>query len=86
MHSHVSDDGRIITHSHPYLPSAGHGHTAMQLDQIAGFNMSAASMETSVAPLLLPQAGPVSLIASGYCFVVLPWFAATSGLRGPPVA
>ena len=24
MHSHISDDGRTVTHSHPYMPSGHH--------------------------------------------------------------
>lgn len=33
VHSHVSDSG-IVTHSHPYLPGASHGHTTVELQAL----------------------------------------------------
>ena len=28
VHTHQTSDGRSVTHSHPYLPSSAHGHSA----------------------------------------------------------
>lgn len=48
LHTHHGLDGRTVSHSHPYLPSApDHGHSAMSLDNIAALNASVASMEGS---------------------------------------
>lgn len=37
-HSHVGADGGVVTHSHPYLPSAHHTHSATQLLTLTAFN------------------------------------------------
>lgn len=37
LHTHVSD-GAIVTHSHPYLPSAHHSHSGSQAVSIALVN------------------------------------------------
>lgn len=47
IHTHYSDDGRKITHSHPYLPGQSHHHTANALQCIANANATAQSMLSS---------------------------------------
>ncbi|MDE6098179.1 MAG: hypothetical protein K2G24_04765 [Muribaculaceae bacterium] len=47
VHSHHTDDGRRITHSHPYLPSSHHSHSAQSLSLISLMNISAASAEAA---------------------------------------
>lgn len=37
LHTHVTDQG-IVTHSHPYLPSASHTHSSSQFAGIAFVN------------------------------------------------
>lgn len=37
-HSHVGADGGVVTHSHPYLPSAHHTHSAALLLTLSAFN------------------------------------------------
>lgn len=38
VHSHVTWQG-VVTHSHPYLPSAGHSHTDAQYGLISLLNL-----------------------------------------------
>mgnify|MGYP001054495653 CR=1 FL=1 len=49
MHSHITDNGRTVTHSHPYMPSGHHAHSSVSLDLVAQFNASASSMESASA-------------------------------------
>lgn len=46
-HVHKGLDGKPVTHSHPYLPSSGHGHTGHSFDLIAGFNAAAVAVQGS---------------------------------------
>lgn len=86
MHTHVGADGHPITHSHPYFPSAAHGHSALQFDQIAGFNACAAAMElTSVADLAAPT-GPMTFIAPSPAGHTAVGISLSPGLRAPPAA
>lgn len=48
MHSHTGADGKTVTHSHPYLPTSGHQHSAQSLNLISIFNASAASANVSM--------------------------------------
>ena len=45
-HVHKGVDGRAVTHSHPYLPSGTHSHTAHSLDLVAGFNLAATTAQS----------------------------------------
>ena len=47
IHSHTTDDGSRVTHSHPYLPSAHHSHSSQSLSLISLLNLTAASVEAS---------------------------------------
>ncbi len=86
MHTHVASDGRLVTHSHPYMPSAGHGHSAMQFDQIAGFNASAAAMEVSGIISVLPDLENVLFIDQDYSLDIVRGITAAYALRAPPAA
>ena len=55
-HVHKGVDGRAVTHSHPYLPSGTHSHTAHSLDLVAGFNLAATTAQ-SVAGFALDIPG-----------------------------
>lgn len=45
VHTHHFADGHTVSHSHPYVPSSNHSHSALSLMSIAQFNAAAASME-----------------------------------------
>ena len=64
MHSHHGIDGRMVTHSHPYVPSSSHTHSALSLDQIAGFNLSASSAQAS--SVLIANAPSACVISDTY--------------------
>ncbi len=84
MHSHTCIDGHVITHSHPYLPSSGHGHTAQSLDHIAGFNAAASSMKASCAVSAIPQIF-FTFVQTDLRREPLPdTYATATALRGPP--
>ncbi len=84
-HSHLCIDGHTITHSHPYHPGAHHHHSCKSLDQIASFNLGAASMEASACVDLIAAHSESSRIevertvSAGW--MVVPHVA----LRAPPV-
>lgn len=84
IHSHVAADGRLVTHSHPYIPTAGHGHSAMQLDQIASFNASAASVNVVADTAVPTPEGEVAFINTDYSSAAISHIAAAGALRGPP--
>ena len=48
VHTHLMADGTAISHSHPYLPSSTHTHSAASLMSIAQFNAAVTTMESSV--------------------------------------
>lgn len=45
VHTHLMSDGSAVSHSHPYLPSSQHSHSAASFLSIAQFNTTAATME-----------------------------------------
>ena len=47
IHSHITDDGHRVTHSHPYLPPSHHSHSSQSLSLISLLNLTAASVEMS---------------------------------------
>lgn len=47
IHSHTTDDGHTVTHSHPYLPSSHHSHSSQSLSLVSLLNLSAASVEAA---------------------------------------
>lgn len=86
MHTHVGSDGRHITHSHPFIPSSGHTHSAMQLDQIAGFNASATAMDVAGATAILPSAEFILLSENHSNFDIIAGISLSCSLRAPPSA
>lgn len=46
-HTHKDSSFGTITHSHPYNPGAGHGHSQASFDKIAGFNTAVSSFQGS---------------------------------------
>lgn len=84
MHVHKDVDGQPVTHSHPYIPNAGHTHTGSSLNLLSGFNLSASTAIYSVATqITAPAETFVRLI--GRHFTENKYAAvATSCLRGPP--
>ncbi|GFI39023.1 hypothetical protein IMSAG025_00160 [Muribaculaceae bacterium] len=83
-HVHKGVDGRAVTHSHPYLPSGTHSHTAHSLDLVAGFNLAAITAQ-SVAGFAL-DIPDVSFSLVSACVIVAKCRheAALYLLRGPP--
>lgn len=86
MHTHVGTDGRHITHSHPFIPSSGHAHSAMQLDQIAGFNSSAAAMDVAGSPAISHPAEFILLSDNYINFDTIAGIRIPCSLRAPPAA
>lgn len=85
VHTHTGLDGRAVTHSHPYLPSSGHTHSAASLSLIAAFNAAAAAFEGSyVTPMFVHDAcfGCVSDRLRCDCVALK---ADARVLRGPPL-
>lgn len=85
VHSHVNADGGVVTHSHPYLPSSGHSHSAAQLLTLAAVNAIGFESADGVAGIMAPQqlcttvhavAAPAAKCAAGLD---------TRSLRAPPV-
>lgn len=87
MHTHHGIDGRSITHSHPYVPSSSHSHSALSLDQIAGFNLSAASAQAASA---IVTGTPFSRVISTHYITFTPHTVRHTcpaiSLRAPPIA
>ncbi len=44
LHTHIIGDTTVV-HSHPYLPSGHHSHSAQSLESITGFNSSLFAMQ-----------------------------------------
>lgn len=83
-HVHKCIDGRTITHSHPYIPSGSHGHTAQSLDMIAAFN---AASDTAMAtqPVSVPaRAISYSIVHTDVISFVATNHVTAYSLRGPP--
>ncbi|MDE5682822.1 MAG: hypothetical protein K2I39_01250 [Muribaculaceae bacterium] len=47
IHTHRSFDGDVEVHSHPYMPGAGHSHTAAGFQAIAHINAALATFDKS---------------------------------------
>lgn len=85
LHIHVSD-GAIVSHSHPYLPSAHHSHSGAQLAGIAlvnsmAFDDSVSFPDFCSAPMLMVVSGVVSDVIGCLCANYFD----TACRRGPPV-
>lgn len=64
LHIHV-DDGAIVAHSHPYLPSAHHSHSGSQSVGLALVNSMAfddcvGALDLNVTPTLSAVSGAVA--------------------------
>lgn len=84
VHTHVDKDGGVVTHSHPYLPSAHHSHSAAQLLTLAALNALSFD-ETAGAPAVqAPQqictATAAAEMRAQLCAVLLK----ARSLRAPP--
>lgn len=85
MHSHRCFDGNVVTHSHPYLPSAHHNHSQQALDSISVLNIMAGSMNAS--PYLSVGAAYIyayAIIADACSTAAPTRDVHISALRGPP--
>ena len=85
VHAHGDGNTRIV-HSHPYLPSTHHSHSAGQFAGIALANASLASAITvQSASLQRPETTVMALFApvveAGVAVVAL-----CCGMRAPPVS
>ena len=84
MHAHQLYDGRTVTHSHPYLPSSAHGHTADALALISQLNLAAASMEGSSALSIDSMPEPWSKVVCLCVDLCAEAVVGVAALRGPP--
>jgi len=82
-HTHIGPQG-MVTHSHPYLPSGHHSHSAAQFDTLAALN--ALNFESfDPTPDCLPAAGYSTGLPAGHYDCLLPSdMHATPARRGPP--
>lgn len=83
VHTHNTVDGRPITHSHPYLPSSAHGHSAAGFAAIEALtHLLFYAASTAVLVVLVAQ-GLVRRVERSVatCAARFDW----SPLRGPPV-
>lgn len=86
MHTHACIDGHSVTHSHPYLPTSHHSHSAQSLDQIASFNAAAAAMEGSMATAAPAPGHHLIVTAAGIVSPIVTGTPTSAALRGPPQA
>lgn len=84
IHSHTTDDGRTVTHSHPYLPSSHHSHNAQSLSLISLLNLTAASSETTSGTMQIQLPRQFETIVCTYRLYVHAGQLKSSGLRSPP--
>ena len=84
VHTHSGIGGRMVTHSHPVLPSAPHGHSAAAFGAIADFNAAAQLLETSSATVLQAPADHVERIAPEAVREALFAILRPTSHRGPP--
>lgn len=82
-HTHMGPQG-MVTHSHPYLPSAHHSHSVAQFDTLAALN--ALNFESfDPAPYCLPAVSCSAALSAGLSDCLLPCDThATPARRGPP--
>lgn len=83
-HVHKGIDGRSVTHSHPYLPSGNHGHTAHSLDIVAAFNAASITAKASQSVSELTPAVHCSLVYTDVISFIAASHVAAYSLRGPP--
>jgi len=84
IHTHSCFDGHVVTHSHPYFPSAHHGHSQQALDSIASFNSAAESVDMAPAVSFIAGSALFTIIADKRVCHVTEIAVFTLGLRGPP--
>lgn len=85
LHTHVND-GSVVTHSHPYLPSANHSHSGSQLTGIALFNALVFNATNGNSYTFIRPAGYHILSAAPIPGKPLSPWSKTYSHRGPPVA
>lgn len=85
LHTHVSD-GSVVTHSHPYLPSANHSHSGSQLAGIAIFNALVFNTSGGNSYTLIRPADYFTLTAAPIPGKPLSPWDKTYSHRGPPSA
>lgn len=84
IHTHTTDSGRVVAHSHPYLPSSHHNHSTQGLDLISVLNLYAASTEgTSYAPYFAASTSYL-VIGDNYQTHLLAKHSRCHNLRAPP--
>lgn len=84
IHSHTTDDGRTVTHSHPYLPSSHHSHNAQSISLISLLNLTAASAVTTNVAMHIHAPLRYETIVYKYCVAATASYLQCSGLRSPP--
>lgn len=86
MHTHRCIDGNVVTHSHPYVPSSHHTHSAQAFGAIDAFNLAAGSLNTAAATVL-PAASGVFVVIDFPSFIrIYVGNTIHFGLRAPPCA
>lgn len=85
MHTHVLNDGSLVTHSHPYSPCTGHSHSSSSIDSIGSMNISAATFVGVAALTLQCETAVIGSLTSRPATLNVSSPIAETGLRGPPV-
>ncbi len=85
LHTHVND-GSVVTHSHPYLPSANHSHSGSQLTGIALFNALVFNASNGSCYTFIRPAGYFILSVAPIPGKPLSLWDKTYFHRGPPIA
>ncbi len=83
-HVHKDIDGRPIAHSHPYLPSGTHGHSAQSLDLISAFNTASIASNAVQNMYVSAPETSCSLIYTDVTSFVVVNHTSEYSLRGPP--
>lgn len=84
IHYHKLSGGGTVTHCHPYKSSAGHTHTANELNLVSYFNCTASSADSqSQAPTFIAPAY-YTLLECRTAVVTTCEIRLSAKLRGPP--
>lgn len=84
VHTHVLDNGRIIAHSHPFIPGSHHSHTATALLSLAQLGAEMAAIREDSRTYISRPSHWEKIYAGPGAPSVTP-AVISSPLRAPPV-
>lgn len=85
MHSHRCADGNYIAHSHPYVPSSHHTHSAEAFGSIATFNLAPGSFDAVASAIPFAPSSVFVVVACVSQPCVFSGNTFHFGLRAPPM-